>query len=247
MRIAILSDAHANREALVAVQRSLQDLEVDTILYLGDAVGYNADPEYCLSRILEMAATAVRGNHDKTVASPDNLEWFNDVAREAILWTRDQLSPESLGRVGEIPAGPTQVMDRYLICHGSPMDEDLYITRDGDVRRSFAYMKRHFPGARICFFGHTHVPILIEEGGEAASPTGPCALNRRRRYLINPGSVGQPRDRDPRASFGVLDDREGREPVYEHYRIEYPVERTQASIRAAGLPAMLAERLERGW
>jgi diadenosine tetraphosphatase ApaH/serine/threonine PP2A family protein phosphatase len=247
MRIAILSDAHANREALVAVQESLQELEVDTVLYLGDAVGYNADPDYCVSRVLDMAAAVVRGNHDKTVAFPDNLEWFNHVAREAILWTREALSPDGLRRLGEIPAGPLRVMDRYLICHGSPMDEDLYIARQRDVQRSFEYMDRHFPDVRICFFGHTHVPLLIEEGGDALPPPDERVLRDDRRYLINPGSVGQPRDRDPRASFGVLETREDAAPVYRHFRVPYPLERTQGKIRAAGLPPMLAERLELGW
>jgi len=247
MRIAILSDVHANREALVAVQDSLRELEVDTVLYLGDAVGYNADPDYCVSRVLDMAAAVVRGNHDKTVAFPDNLEWFNHVAREAILWTRGALAPENLRRLGEIPAGPMPVMDRYLICHGSPMDEDLYITRRRDVQRSFDYMARHYPAARICFFGHTHVPLLIEEGAEAAAPPEHRVLRGGRRYLINPGSVGQPRDRDPRAAFGVLEAGDQEEPVYRQYRVEYPIEGTQAKIRAAGLPPILAERLETGW
>ncbi|MBN1835200.1 MAG: metallophosphoesterase family protein, partial [Spirochaetales bacterium] len=218
-----------------------------SVLYLGDAVGYNADPNDCVTRILDMADAVIRGNHDKTVASADNLEWFNEVAREAILWTRDTLVPENLRRLGEIPAGPLEVLERYLICHGSPMDEDLYITRQRDVQKSFDFMRRRFPKARICFFGHTHVPLLIEEGGEAVAPAAQNVLRPDRRYLINPGSVGQPRDRDPRAAFGILESGDDGEAVFRQYRVEYPLERTQAKIRAAGLPAMLAERLELGW
>jgi predicted phosphodiesterase len=247
MRIAVLSDAHANREALVAVQRSLRELEVDTVLCLGDMVGYNADPDFCVGRILDMASVVVRGNHDKTVASPDNLEWFNEVAREAILWTRGALSPANLQRLQEVPAGPVVALDRFLLCHGSPMDEDLYITRQRDVDQSFAFMQRYYPDLRVCFFGHTHVPLVVHEQGGAQEPPEELPLEPRGRYLINPGSVGQPRDRDPRASFGVMELHEDDAMVYRQYRVPYPVEATQAKIRAAGLPSILAERLTRGW
>jgi predicted phosphodiesterase len=247
MRIAILSDAHANREALVAVQHSLRELEVETVLYLGDMVGYNADPDFCVGRILDMASVVVRGNHDKTVASPDNLDWFNEVAREAILWTRGALSPVNLRRLEEVPAGPLVALDRFLVCHGSPMDEDLYITRQRDVDRSFAYMKENHPAVSVCLFGHTHVPLVIREHDGAEEPPEELPLESGSRYLINPGSVGQPRDRDPRAAFGVIDVQEDDSMVYRQYRVPYAVEATQAKIRAAGLPAILAERLSRGW
>jgi diadenosine tetraphosphatase ApaH/serine/threonine PP2A family protein phosphatase len=194
-----------------------------------------------------VASALVRGNHDKTVASLDNLEWFNEAARAAIQWTHDALAASSLRKLSDIPSGPLPVLDRLLICHGSPMDEDLYITRHRDVERSFEYMDRHHPGTRVCFFGHTHVPLIVDEDGEALVPPERFVLQPERRYLINPGSVGQPRDRDPRASFGVLEIEEADSLVYRHYRVEYPVERTQEKIRGAGLPSMLAERLARGW
>lgn len=128
------------------------------------------------------------------------------------------------------------------------MDEDLYITRPRDTQRSFEYMETSHPGVQICFFGHTHVPLVVDEqGGRAMTPPERILLEPQRRYLINPGSVGQPRDRDPRASFGILEGGDDGGLVYRHYRIEYPIERTQAKIRAAGLPGLLAERLELGW
>jgi predicted phosphodiesterase len=244
MRIALLSDVHANREALVAVERRLRELEVDSTLFLGDAVGYNADPEFCVGRISELAAAVVRGNHDKAVASRRNLEWFNEVARAAVLWTRAALSRESLAWLQGLPEGPLPVFGRLLICHGSPVDEDLYITRLRDVEAGFRYMRDQHPEAMVCFFGHTHVPLIVEEGGEAMEPPESFHLEAGRRYLINPGSVGQPRDRDPRASFGMLDQEA---MVYHHFRLDYPLEITQQKIRAAGLPAMLAERLALGW
>jgi len=244
MRIAVLSDVHANREALHAVEEALRELDVDRIIYLGDAVGYNADPEYCTRQLAGLTDLVVRGNHDKTVADPRNLGWFNEVARTAILWTRDELSAESLRALKATPKGPRVVLERYLICHGSPMDEDLYISRRGDAERSFRYMRRMSEEIRICFYGHTHVPNIVEEDGRALSPPERFHLDPERRYLINPGSVGQPRDRVPLASFGVLDEQP---MLYYHYRVPFAIETAQRKILAAGLPRILADRLAAGW
>jgi diadenosine tetraphosphatase ApaH/serine/threonine PP2A family protein phosphatase len=244
MRLAVLSDIHANREALAAVESSLSELQIDELHFLGDAVGYNPDPEYCIRRISSLARVMVRGNHDKAVAEPKGLEWFNSVARAAILWTRDALSQEGLALVQAIPRGPIEVEGGVLLCHGSPMDEDLYITRERDVEGSFRYIQERHPEVKVCFFGHTHVPVLIEKGSEVVVPPARFQLKAEGLYLINPGSVGQPRDRDPRASFGVLDTES---MTYSHYRVPYAIEATQAKIRAAGLPEILAKRLEVGW
>ena len=244
MRIAVLSDVHANREALREVERSLRDLAVDAILNLGDAVGYNADPDYCTRRLADLTELTVRGNHDKTVANPTNLDWFNEVARSAILWTREAMSAESLEILESLPKGPRVVWDRYLICHGSPMDEDLYITRRVDVDRSFSFIRKNTEGIRICFYGHTHVPYIIEENGRALAPPERYHLDPDRCYMINPGSVGQPRDRVPLASFGLFDEEE---MVYYQYRVPFPIETVQRKIIAAGLPRMLADRLAAGW
>jgi predicted phosphodiesterase len=244
MRIAILSDVHGNREALREVERRLRELAADAILYLGDAVGYNADPDYCTRRLAEMTELTVRGNHDKTVADPKNLDWFNEVARSAILWTREAMSVKGLQILESLPRGPRVVLDRYLLCHGAPMDEDLYITRRTDVDRSFSYLRKNTDGVRICFFGHTHVPLIIEENGSALIPPERYQVDSERWYLINPGSVGQPRDRIPLASFGLFDEEE---MIYYHHRVPFPVETAQRKIIAAGLPRMLAERLAAGW
>jgi predicted phosphodiesterase len=244
MRIAVLSDVHANKEALLEVERRLRELSVDAVLFLGDAVGYNADPDFCVRRLSRTADLTVRGNHDKTAANPTNLDWYNEAARSAILWTRNALSPDSLRTVGSYSKGPQLAMERYLICHGSPMDEDLYITRRADADRSFAFLRDNTDGVRICFYGHTHVALIIEENGRALAPPERYSLDRQRRYLINPGSVGQPRDRIPLAAFGLLDEEE---MVYYHYRVPFPVQTAQRKIIAAGLPRMLAERLAAGW
>jgi predicted phosphodiesterase len=243
MKIAILSDVHANREALQEVENTLADLDIDEVLFLGDAVGYNADPDYCVRRMKAITGTVVRGNHDKTVADPQNLEWFNEFARQAILWTRNALSMQSLELLAAYPAGPREISERLLICHGSPMDEDLYITGRSDVARSFSFMSSRYPQVRICFFGHTHVPLIVEENGRALMPPERYSLDPGRRYLINPGSVGQPRDGVPLASFGVLDEER---MTFRHYRVPFPIEATQRKIIAAGLPRMLADRLAVG-
>lgn len=247
MRVAILSDIHANREALEAVEARLETLGVDRVLFLGDAVGYNADPEWCLRRVAALVGgggSAVRGNHDKTVGDPGNLAWFNEVAREALVWTRRALSVEGAGLAERLPPGPLLAEGRWLLCHGSPEDEDFYITRAREAEGGFRFLARRHPGVRLAFFGHTHVPLIIEDSGQAVRPPERFELKEGSRYLINPGSVGQPRDRDPRASFGVLDDRE---MAFEHYRVPYPIEKTQAKILAAGLDPALAERLAGGW
>jgi predicted phosphodiesterase len=244
MRAAILSDVHANREALEAVEARLAGLRVDRVFFLGDAVGYNADPRYCLDRIAALASFSVRGNHDKTVADPANLDWFNEVAREALVWTRRQLDGQGLGLLEGLARGPLAVEGRWVLCHGTPADEDCYLTQAREAEKAFRYLESHFPEAGVGFFGHTHVPVIVAQKGRTLPPPERFALRPGVRYLINPGSVGQPRDRVPLASFGVLD--EG-EQVYEHYRVPYPIEKTQGKILDAGLPRALADRLAEGW
>ena len=242
--MAILSDIHANREALEAVEARLMELRVDQVYFLGDAVGYNADPGYCLARIVSLASFSVRGNHDKTVSDPANLDWFNEVARDALVWTRRQLDGRGLELLAGLPRGPLAIGKRWLLCHGTPADEDQYLTQAREAERAFRFLQSGFPGAEVAFFGHTHVPVIFAEKGRALPPPERFVLRPGVRYLINPGSVGQPRDRVPLASFGVLDEGEG---VYEHYRVAYPIEKTQEKILAAGLPQVLADRLAGGW
>ena len=131
-----------------------------------------------------------------------------------------------------------------MLCHGSPADEDQYLTQARDAEKAFRFLRDGFPRAQVGFFGHTHVPVIVPEKGRAVPPPERFQLRPGMRYLINPGSVGQPRDRVALASFGVLDEAE---EVYEHYRVPYPIEKTQGKILAAGLPRALADRLAGGW
>ncbi len=243
MRVAILSDIHSNREALKEVLKRLQSLQIDEIVCLGDIVGYNADPDLCVEELFPLLDVFVRGNHDKSVSSLKDIEHFNEVARQAVCWTRDRMKQANLDRLEKIKEGPLLVNKKFLICHGSPMDEDLYISYLSDALESFRYIHKHYPQVKICFFGHTHIPLIIEKDGRAYSPTGEFILENDRSYLINPGSVGQPRDGIPMASFGVFDDDKMK---YEHFRIPFAIDETQKKILAAGLPPFLARRLAVG-
>ncbi len=245
MRLAILSDAHANREALARVLSRSEELGIESLFYLGDLVGYNADPDFCVEEILARAHKVVRGNHDKAVAHLADVDNFNPNALQAVLWTRRELSGPNRRRLGSVARGPLVAAGRYLICHGSPLDEDQYIYDRRVAGACFHFLEAEFPRIRLCFFGHTHIPMIISVQGAAYSPPKdvPQRIDPEVLTMINPGSVGQPRDGIPSAAFGVYDDRMR---TYTQYRIDYPLEETQRKISAAGLPPALADRLGRG-
>lgn len=242
MRYLVLSDIHANLEALEAVLEAAGDIPHERLLVLGDLIGYGANPNEVVDRIRELAPHAViRGNHDKVGAGLEPSDAFNTVARTAIRWTYEALSDDNRDWLAELPAGPLVIDDLLEICHGTPQDEDMYVFDDGDVLRSMQAATR-----RLCLFGHTHVQVgyrlanqsLTLETADLRRPLHVPISHGH--YLINPGSVGQPRDGDPRAAFGIYD---AQAQAVEIYRTHYPVERTQARIREAGLPEALAQRL----
>ncbi len=242
MRYLVLSDIHANLEALEAVLEAARDIPYERLLVLGDLIGYGANPNEVVDRVRDLAPHAViRGNHDKVGAGLEPSDAFNAVARTAIRWTYEALSDDNRDWLADLPAGPVVVDDLLEICHGTPQDEDMYVFDDGDVLRSMQAASR-----RLCLFGHTHVQVGYRLANQ--SLTLETADLRRPlhipighgHYLINPGSVGQPRDGDPRAAFGVYD---AHVQAVEIYRTQYPIERTQARIREAGLPEALAQRL----
>jgi diadenosine tetraphosphatase ApaH/serine/threonine PP2A family protein phosphatase len=244
--IAVLSDVHANLEALSAVLRKVDLAKPDVLVSLGDLVGYNADPEACVSVVLDRAAASVRGNHDKAVAGLMGLEWFNPVAAEAARWTRRAIGSEALARLSRLAAGPVAMAGGVLLCHGTPYDEDEYLVSESAVEEAFRTMEREHPEARYCLHGHTHAPLAVElTGGRWRRLAGsPIRLETPSRYLLNPGSVGQPRDGNPRASFGILDTSRG---SWRIVRVPYDVEGARGKIVAARLPAELAQRLVEGW
>ncbi len=248
MLYAIISDIHGNLEALEAVLERIESLPVERVYCLGDVVGYGADPAECMRRALGRANAAIRGNHDKAAAGLLELTWFNRMAREAIEWTRRALGPQLLERLRLLPQGPIEVDDGILLCHGTPYDEDVYMTDDDTIEQSYAFLDAKFPGVRFCFHGHTHFPLVISRNkgaGRVNVATGveKTHLEKGTVYLINPGSVGQPRDGITLASFGILD---ATRMVYSNVRVPYRIDIAQRKIRQARLPELLAERLGQG-
>ena len=242
MRYLILSDIHANIDALDAVLASAEGTW-DRALVLGDLVGYGAEPNAVIDRLraLDLAA-AIRGNHDKASCGLDDGASFNQLARYAASWTGEALTPENREYLRGLPSGPILIDDLFEICHGSPFDEDHYIFDGSDAQQALEATERP-----LCLFGHTHLPVIFYRNGsvfDGAVPEGDPDTELRLQpdvqYLVNPGAVGQPRDGDPRAAFAVLDS-DGRTVLLR--RVGYPVEVAQRRILAAGLPASLANRL----
>jgi predicted phosphodiesterase len=246
MKYLILSDMHANWDAFETVLRRARRKRFEAVLVLGDLVGYGAAPNQVVDAVRQMGSRlfTVRGNHDKVVAGIDSGGNFNQTALTAAQWTTGRLTPGNLRYVRELPQGPIEVEEGLAICHGSPLDEDTYVFSDVDAWEIFS--RFDMP---VTFFGHTHIPSLFWLEGRMLGvkalrgTSGRIALSPGGRYLINPGSIGQPRDRDPRASYMIYD---SKKRVVHWYRIPYPIGSAQSRIRKAGLPNNLAERLAIG-
>jgi predicted phosphodiesterase len=244
VRYLIISDIHGNLHALTAVMEDALRAGYDDVLCLGDLVGYGADPAAVLARTFEMAPKGlIRGNHDKVCAGIEPPTFFNEVARRSVRWTQETLSDEEMRTLAALPQGPVSVTDDIEICHGAPFDEDHYIFDEVDAARAIASTS-----ARICLFGHTHLPAFyVSTGGPVRGGQRPgeteVPLPREGTALINVGSVGQPRDGDPRAAYGILDTERD---TIQLYRVDYDLEGAQQRILKAGLPAFLATRLGRG-
>ncbi len=242
MQFLIVSDLHANWHALEAV---LADAEgrYQQVVCCGDVVGYNPNPARVLDWTRAHCTPVIRGNHDKAVAGVDSLEWFNDVAKASALWTIGELDAEQLGYLRALPEGPSRLPE-FQIWHGSPVDEDEYLSSPQEAAPRFQNLD-----APLAFFGHTHlqggffskygrvgnIPQVPKKRNEITIELEPDVL-----YMFNPGSVGQPRDRDPRAAYAIYDSEKG---TVELRRVEYPVKETAAEIKEAGLPDVLGLRL----
>ena len=235
MKLALLSDIHSNLEALDAVLEALP--EVDRILVLGDIVGYGPDPLAVIDRLQSVKARAVRGNHDQAMLEPSLLELFNPHAAAAARWTLDVMTPQSLRYLNSLPLYGR--IGRHRLVHGSPRKPYIweYIL---DELRALEILVRL--GTRYCFFGHTHLPRIFTESGEQI-PEGTDWIEVPASALVNPGSVGQPRDGNPDAAFAVVD---LSRPAVRFGRVPYDIATTQGKIRSAGLPEVEAARLALG-
>jgi predicted phosphodiesterase len=248
MRILVLSDLHANATALETALASAKG-RWERVVCLGDVVGYGPDPNEVAFKIRELAAQTIRGNHDKAAAGLMPTDDFNPVAKAAVDWTRSQLSPDNLKWLAELPPGPLQT-DGIVLVHGALQDEDEYVFTPAQALEGLLDS-----AARVTFFGHTH-----HQGGfsysnasnnlevlslrpRASESFAALRIDTGTRYLLNPGSIGQPRDGDPRAGFAIAD---LEHDVVEFWRVPYDIAAVQARMRAARLPEALVQRLSLG-
>jgi len=245
MRYLILSDIHSNREALAAVLNRVRRKRWDKAIVLGDVVGYGANPNEAVDAVRSLRPlVAIRGNHDKVCSGVEDGEMFNRVALQAAVWTREHLTPSNLHWLRSLPEGPVVVDGAFAIAHGTPIDEDAYIF--GEIEALNVFRQTAFP---LCFFGHSHFPVIFGLSPDAIQtvltepPSFRFRLEPGMRYLVNPGSIGQPRDGIPLASFAMFDSDTRTVAIH---RVRYPLERAQRKILGAGLPRPLADRLSLG-
>jgi predicted phosphodiesterase len=250
LRILLLSDIHANLEALEACLAAAPSF--DLAVNLGDIVGYGASPNEVSQRARQVGNVVVRGNHDKAATGLMTIDEFNPVAAAAAIWTRQQLTAENHDWLRNLPRGPLEIdeLPDVQLVHGSPFDEDEYVFSLGEALAPLLT-----PTAPLIFFGHTHVQGGFFANGTASdgfhpeyrtigqAEAVPFRLNAETRYLINPGSVGQPRDGDWRAAFAVFDNDS---QVVHFHRTPYNLKTAQDRIFAAKLPPRLATRLATG-
>jgi predicted phosphodiesterase len=245
VRFLIVSDIHANWEALDAVLQATAG-RCDAIVACGDFVGYGADPNRVVDWARTSADPVIRGNHDKACAGLIDLEWFNLPARISALWTHDELTPGNLDWIRKLQQGPAQAPG-FNVVHGSPIDEDEYLITREEIASVSPSLR-----TKVTFFGHTHLQsaYLCHRNGVIAlgsvdnrETARTIELEPDSFYMINPGSIGQPRDGDPRAAFALY---EPERHLVSLFRVPYDIDQAQIKIRNAGLPGLLADRLSVG-
>lgn len=243
MRILIISDIHANLAAFEAVLDHAAG-QWDTIWCLGDLIGYGPKPNECVELLREYDHVSLSGNHDWAVLGKLDVTVFNHEAQEALLWTRATISEETHEYLDSLPS--TLIREPFTLTHASPRQPIWeYILDIGTASANFAHFDTSF-----CLVGHTHVPICFSQAKESKNTVSitpiydtPIVLNQKR-SIFNPGSVGQPRDSDPRAAYAILDTDA---MIWQYQRVDYPVKVTQEQMLEQGIPPRLAKRLEFGW
>ena len=239
MKYAIIADIHANLEAFQVVLQDIKANNCTHVACLGDVVGYNANPKECLDIVRSMNIPCVKGNHDEYCSINENLEGFNPHAAEAVQWTRQQLKEEDRQWLRDLKY--IRLVASFSIVHAT-LDVPQrwgYVFDKLAAAASFTYQN-----TAVCFFGHTHVPVAFVRDSVVRGGTySKFKVEPGRKYFVNVGSVGQPRDGNPMAAYAIYDMSEG---SIELRRLEYDIPKAQAKIRAAGLPERLAERLAYG-
>ena len=240
MRYALLSDIHSNLEALTATLEELKLLSIDQIISMGDLVGYNANPNECLDIIKENNILSVMGNHDSRAVGMVSAHNFNSVAKKAIKWTASTLTEENSLYLKYLPY--TLDLDNIKVCHGWLNSFDKYILDTLDAKENFDLSG---DDKKVTLFGHTHLPCVYvsSSNGVEFIEKSEVDIIEGSKYLINPGSVGQPRDGDSRASFAVLEINDHGIGKVEFKRVRYDIDLTAEKIKKAGLPEALAKRL----
>lgn len=240
MLCAFISDVHANLEALEAVLKDIRKRHIERILFMGDAVGYGPNPNECIEILNDNCKILLAGNHDWAAIGLTDVEYFNEYARKAMLWTIGVLTEKNRKTLETFPIIKKVKKEGLLMVHSTPKEPQAwhYLLTLWDAEINF-----HYFDERICILGHSHMPFVIERlpSGEMVSYKGEAILGKSERYIINCGSVGQPRDRNPKACYVILD-----EDKAEFIRVEYNIEKTQKKMHDYGLPLPLIERLEKG-
>jgi predicted phosphodiesterase len=244
LRIAVVSDIHSNGDALDAVARELDRLAPDRVVHLGDLVGYNAEPEKCVRWAMANCSAGVRGNHDAVVCGKAAGEFFHRPALQAARWSARQMSDAGMSYLAGLPVR-MEIPGGILLVHGAPSDPDRYLFLLEDAEEEMDLLAGQ-DDSRIVLYGHTHLPAAVvrrKDGNSVSAPLKGFHLEEGEAAMLNPGSVGQPRDRDSRSSFLLLDT-ESAEAFW--IRVPYDVDRCRKKVLEAGLPEFFAARLADG-
>ncbi len=240
MRYVVLSDVHANLEALEAVLKDLEKQEIKEILFLGDAVGYGPNPNECLELLKRKCRILLAGNHDWAAIGLTNIMYFNEYARHAIKWTMEIITEENKEVLKSLPVKEVSKDEDFILVHSTPKEPEdwYYLLTLWDAEINF-----HYFDTKFCFLGHSHQPFIIERvlSGELLTYKDSTRIKKSSRYIINVGSVGQPRDGDPRACYAIIDDEK-----IEIIRVPYDIMSVQNKMRKEHLPYALIERLSIG-
>ncbi|MDF1859080.1 MAG: metallophosphoesterase family protein [Verrucomicrobiales bacterium] len=241
-RFAIISDIHANWEALAEVLRDISSRKISNVVCLGDIVGYGPDPKACIDLVRENCLTVVMGNHEVFSTMPNSLDRFHRAVREPIELAKKELDPDDINWIRRLPV--TEMVDDFTIVHASLYHPVMFLHMHSD-----SDAKDHFKNqsSKVCFLGHTHIPAIFERSdGDAIGLINikqGVALEPAKKYAINAGSVGQPRDGDCRACYVEFDTTE---QEVQFHRVEYDWEKTKAKLKEKGFSRSLGDRLERG-